>query len=126
MNQVQAMADRIDTTNRLAEQNDQFRAAIIKGGHAVYRGRCVMTPGVAAHGPESFIIAPLVVANDKTFTEDNDPYGDHSFGVVSVCGVKMFWKIDIFEDESMTYGSAYPDDPDRSFRVLTIYLPSEH
>lgn len=30
----------------------------------------------------------------NTFTEDNDPHGEHDFGAFECLGVKMFWKID--------------------------------
>jgi hypothetical protein len=34
------------------------------------------------------------------FTEDNDPYGEHDFGSFTVSGVKIFWKIDYYDEST--------------------------
>ena len=61
----------------------------------------------------------------ETFTEDNDPYGDHSFGVIEVRGHKLFWKLDLYNtDYSM--GSDNPTGLTKTRRVLTIMLAEEY
>lgn len=27
----------------------------------------------------------------------NDPYGEHDFGCIDICGCRYFWKIDCYE-----------------------------
>lgn len=59
------------------------------------------------------------------FTEDNDPFGDHTFGTVTVSTQKLFWKIDLY-DLDFKYGSERPFDPAVTRRALTIMCPSEY
>ena len=108
----------------IREQNDAFRAGLIQGGCPL-PGTVVVTAGLRARGREFETAAYLAVAKDTTFTEDNDPYGDHGFGTVEVMGEKLFWKIDLY-DRALEYGSDDPADPARTHRVLTILFPSEY
>ena len=111
---------------RIAEQNDRFRSYIPFGQWSGEpQGRVVVTRAVADMGPNFQIAAVLAVAKDGTFTEDNDPYGDHSFGAVTVEGRKLWWKIDLY-DLAYQWGSEAPDDPARTRRVLTIMFPEDY
>ena len=61
------------------------------------------------------------------FTEDNDPYGDHSFGAfefeIAGNSYHIFWKIDLYEaDSDFRYGAEAPDNPATTMRVLTIMM----
>lgn len=118
-------AARIAQAATIARQNDQFRAALAFGAPPETAGKALFTPGVDAMGPEFLALLQLTVAGFADFNEDNDPYGDHSFGVVEVCGTRVFWKIDLC-DEDYTFGAEEPTDPERTRRVLTIFLPSEY
>lgn len=69
----------------IAKQNDQFRAALILGINPTVPGKVLITPGVVAEGPTFLAMLQIAVATFDTFTEDNDPYGDHTFGLVKVC-----------------------------------------
>lgn len=109
----------------IARQNDQFRAALAFGAPTDIPGQVLFTPGVSAMGPEFMALLQLTVAGFADFTEDNDPHGDHSFAVVVVCGTRVFWKIDLY-DEDYTFGSEAPTDPEKTRRVLTMLLPSEY
>ena len=112
--------------HRIAAQNDLFRKNIICGGTVgAPQGRVVVTRAVANMGPDFQIAAVLAVTKDGTFTEDNDPYGDHSFGAITVEGRKLWWKIDLY-DLAYQWGSEAPDDPARTRRVLTIMFPEDY
>jgi len=102
----------------LAEVNDRFRRNYVGG--EVY-----LTCGIAALPPlaQADIIAQ--VRGFDTFTEDNDPYGEHDFGALDhpIAG-KVFWKIDYY-DPQKECGSEDPLDPSKTCRVLTILLAGE-
>jgi hypothetical protein len=61
----------------------------------------------------------------ETFNEENDPYGEHDFGVLQIEGQKVYWKIDAY-DQDPRYGSEDPADPELTSRVLTLLLPEEY
>ena len=115
----------------IAEQNDAFRrclgfAALWRDHHL--KGRAVVTPGFEALPVATKSALMEKVINFTDFTEENDPWEDHSFGRVEADGAAIFWKIDLY-DTAYTYGATMPDcacDPDQTRRVLTLYLPSEH
>ncbi len=112
----------------IAEQNDAFRqvlgfAALWRGQHL--KGRTVATPGFLAIPERTQAALMNAVITFTDWTEDNDPYEDHSFGRVEAHGVAIFWKIDLY-DTAYRYGAETPSDPEQTRRVLTLYLPSEH
>lgn len=110
---------------KIAAQNDRFRAGLLAGMDEDLRGNVVVTAAVRNMGRDFETAAYLAVARDTDFTQDNDPYGDHGFGVVTVNGTKLFWKIDLYDDE-LVYGSPAPADPSVTRRILTILLPSDY
>ena len=72
--------------------------------------------------PEAEILAILgAVQGFEAFGPDNDPYGEHDFGAVTVAGYRCFWKIDTY-DLSLRCASPDPADPAATVRVLTIML----
>ena len=115
----------------IAEQNDAFRralgfAALWRGQHL--KGRTVATPGFLAIPERTQAALMNAVITFTDWTEDNDPYEDHSFGRVEAHGTAIFWKIDLY-DTDYTFGATMPEcatDPEQVRRVLTLYLPSEH
>ena len=109
----------------IAKQNDAFRAMMPLGGHKTYLGKTVTTAAVAAKGFDFMLNVQIAVAAFNDFNEDNDPHGDHTFGVVTVSGERVFWKIDLY-DLNFEYGSEEPENPDKTRRVLTIMLPSDY
>ncbi len=109
----------------IARDNDKFRAALAFGVPTDFPGKVLVTPGVSAMGPEFLALLQLTVAGFADFNEDNDPLGDHSFGTVEVCGTRVFWKIDLY-DEKYTFGASVPESPEKTRRVLTMLLPSEY
>ncbi|MBB1499128.1 DUF3768 domain-containing protein [Paracoccus sp. MC1862] len=108
----------------LRQQNDAFRAGLIDSG-CPFPGTVVVTAGVNHRGRDFQTEACLAVARDCDFGLDNDPRGDHGFGVVTVEGERLYWKIDYY-DPAREYGSDDPSDPAKTHRVLTILFPSEY
>lgn len=113
-------------TMAVAQQNDQFRKAMIAGADPLTpKGKHVMTAAVAARGPDFQLAATRAVAQDTTFTEDNDPHRDRTFGTVTVEGETLFWKIDLY-DEAYEWASPDPANKRVTRRVLTIMFPSDY
>ena len=88
-------------------------------------GRILLTRGAAALGAVAVTEALVAIASSRDFTEDNDPYGEHDFGMVSVKSARVMWKIDYY-DETLTYGSPDPSDPTVTVRVMTVMLAEEY
>ncbi|WP_217358494.1 DUF3768 domain-containing protein [Ruegeria atlantica] len=115
----------------IAAQNDLFRKALIDPTAAIemhskgIQGQVFVTPGVSGEGVEFQTAVLKAVATDDQFDEGNDPYGDHTFGTVTISGHKLFWKIDLY-DAGYKYGSERPFDPAVTRRVLTIMCASEY
>jgi hypothetical protein len=105
-------------TARIRALNDQLRQHLT-GGMAV------ITPGVAALGPEAVerIVKTIAVFDD--FCHANDPYEEHDFGAFDVDGHAIMFKID-YLDQSMSMHSPDPADPSVTQRVITIMLEEEY
>ena len=98
-------------TYSIAARNDALRAAmpLLNEPDAL-----VITRGVARLGGEVIAEVLRKVHRYDDFTPDNDPWGEHDFGVVEHAGHRFFWKID---DHGMQDG----------FRlVLTVMMNSEY
>ena len=112
---------------KIAEQNDRFRTTW--GADFTVPGQIVMTRGVADLSSAAKAIIMQRVQGFDTFTEDNDPYGDHSFGAFDVemtgDNHRIFWKIDLY-DTDYAMGSDDPANLDVTRRVLTILHASEY
>ena len=112
---------------RIAEQNDRFRTTW--GADFTVPGQIVMTRGVADLAPAAKAIIMQRVQSFDTFTEDNDPYGDHDFGAfefeVAGNSYRIFWKIDLYDTE-YSMGSDDPANLQVTRRVLTIMHASEY
>jgi hypothetical protein len=85
----------------------------------------MMTAGVQAKGAVFALCATSAVSAFEAFTADNDPYGERDFGSFSLCGERLFWKIEYY-DKDLRFGSPDPADPSVTRRVLTIMLASEY
>lgn len=97
---------------KIAKLNDEFR----RGGV-----RMMVTRGVQALDAVAVLLKEVQEFN--TFTEDNDPYGEHDFGTIVWFGKKIFWKIDYYDQNLKLW-----EDPlsPKCRRVLTIMLASEY
>jgi hypothetical protein len=105
--------------------NDAFRTTPFPDGSAIGKDELVITRGVADRGNAFVDRAVTAVREFSDFTEDNDPFGEHDFGIFELDGVTLFWKIDCY-DRSLECGSPDPADPAVTRRVLTILLAEEY
>ena len=119
------------TTQQIQAKNDAFRKAVMFAPQP--DGKAVMTRSVASLGNMVCAWIYKQIAEFDAFTEDNDPYGEHDFGSVTVAvdnlmtgeaeTHKVFWKIDYYEDADMEYGT---EDKLNAYRVLVIMLSEEY
>jgi hypothetical protein len=105
-------------TQRIRELNDELRR-YLTGGMAL------ITPGIAALGPEAVDRIIKTVATFDDFCHANDPHEEHDFGAFEVNGEKLFFKIDYY-DQDLKCHSPDPADPNVTRRVITLMLASEY
>lgn len=104
--------------NTIRDLNDRFRRTFTGG-------KVLLTPGIVELPDATRGMVVNKVRTFDSFTEDNDPHGEHDFGSFDVDGEKVFWKVDYY-DSKLEYGSENPADPNQTTRVLTIMLASEY
>ena len=84
----------------------------------------------------TLVLTPKILLSEKTweilwkiqnfnvFNNDNNPYGEHDFGIIEVDGESYHFKFDYFQDETLQY------TPENylieAYRVLTILHLSEY
>ena len=105
--------------HKIRDLNDRFRTT------AQGNGSIVITSGIHDHGDDFLKEVVAAVQAFDDFSADNDPWGEHDFGAVTVAGEKIFWKIDYY-DTTLSAGSANPANEALTHRVLTIMLASEY
>jgi hypothetical protein len=105
-------------TGRIRALNDELRQHLI-------RGLAVITPGVAALGPEAVERIVKTIAVFDNFCHENDPYEEHDFGSFEVDGHILIFKIDYF-DHTLSNHSPDPADPTVTERVITIMMAAEY
>jgi hypothetical protein len=107
-----------ERTEEICALNDQLRQTLTTG-------LVVITPGVAALGPESVerIVKTVSVYDD--FCRANDPHEEHDFGVFETDGQTIYFKIDYY-DNTLSHHSPDPADPTVTKRVITIMLATEY
>lgn len=98
---------------KIAKKNDEMGRSMTG---------CTVTRGIAELTPIMNDIF-VRVRDFKEFTEDNDPYGEHDFGAFEILGIKVFWKIDYYDEEL----KAWCDPLDlKCRRQLTIMRADEY
>jgi hypothetical protein len=108
-----------DRRNRIASLNDYLRVNGIGG-------KIMLTRGVASLGEEMVNDIINAMREYAAWSEDNDPWGEHDFGVLTLPdSKKIFFKIDYY-DARMESGSEDPSDPKKTTRVLTVMLAEEY
>lgn len=102
----------------VAQLNDQLRSTFLGG-------TVVSTVGVQSL-PEATQKALIqAVQSFNRFDEDNDPYGEHDFGMIQLKGQIFYWKIDYY-DLNLEYRSEDPANSAKTKRVLTLMLAEEY
>lgn len=105
-------------TDRIRALNDELLKHLLGGG-------AVMTPGIAALGPEAVQRLVRTIATFDDFCSANDPYGEHDFGAFDFDGNRVLFKIDYY-DKSLRGHSPNPADPSVTERVITLMLAAEY
>lgn len=111
--------------DRVRELNDALRTASDPIAVLLARGQLVITRGVADRGIAFVDRALAAVRSFDRFSANNDPYGEHDFGIFQLDGITLNWKIDYY-DNSLEWGSPDPADPAVTKRVLTVLLADEY
>src|SRR3954451_12148219 len=88
-------------------------------------GQVVLTPGVLALGLDLLMLIDGAVSRFDAFTPDNDPYGEHDFGLVRVRGHVVLFKIDACDLDRAGH-SPDPADSSVTCRVMTLMLADEY
>src|SRR3954470_5064717 len=88
-------------------------------------GNIVLTSGVSALPAETIQRIDQALVSFHAFTADNDPYGEHDFGTLTVAGHRVLFKIDYY-DLTLSHHSPDPSNPEVTRRVLTLMLPAEY
>lgn len=109
-----------DYAAAIAKLNDEFRSTF-----RTNLGKVVFTQGFNTLPDVKKIAFLRAIKSYDNFNVDNDPYGEHDYGMVHIEGRNVIWKIDYY-DKSMKYVSPDPADPHKTRRVLTIMLGEEY
>ena len=105
-----------ECTAKIAALNDQARQTFMEC-------RVIITEGVQALGDVDVVLRQVQLFD--AFTPDNDPYGKHNFGSITLEDTTFFWKIDYY-DLDLHMHSPDPSDETVTARVLTIMLAEEY
>lgn len=120
------MSPQLPKAAAIARLNDRFRSSALIG-LPVIPGAVFLTRGITDLSKEIVADIMRAVRSFDHFPEGDDPYGERDFGALDQEGVgKIFWKIDYYADDALESGSAAPEDPRRSYRILTIMLAEEY
>lgn len=107
----------VPRAEQIARLNDQLRKTGIGGTVMITQGVQRIT------GFDGAVLA-TALANYSDFDPDNDPHGERDFGMMTLWGHDLLWKLDYY-DKELTFGSDDPANPDITHRVLTVLLSSE-
>ena len=106
------------STETIRKLNDDFRRTLSGG-------QIMMTPGIAALGPDA--VARLIekVITYEDFSDDSDPHHEHDFGAIDIDGERAFFKVDYYSLDLQAH-SPDPSDPKVTQRVMTLLLAAEY
>lgn len=109
-----------EKTARIRALNDGLRRTF-------QGGKVLCTPGISNLPTMAVAEVYNMVRAFDAFTTDNDPYHEHDFGSLEVCGERIFFKIDCYQTGSdYLEGAADPSDAATTDRVMTIMLAEEY
>lgn len=106
------------TAQRISKLNDQLRKTGLGG-------QLVITIGVQALGSNAIAGLLREIAAYNDFSEDNDPLGEHDFGIIEGTNGRFLWKIDYY-DTDLRFLSPNPADPAITRRVMTVMRSEEY
>jgi len=87
------MTTTLDTTAKIRELNDAFRRRLARL-NCPHSGKRYITDGIFAFSTADRAAILDKVRRFDSFTDDNDPHGEHDFGSFEHNGERIFWKID--------------------------------
>lgn len=108
----------ITDRDRIRTLNDHLRQQLSNG-------RALMTPGIAALGPEAVHRFVQTIAVFDNFCTANDPHGEHDIGEFDFDGVSVMFKIDYFGKDLNSH-SLNLADPSVTTRVITLMRADEY
>lgn len=88
-------------------------------------GQILTTLGVDGLAHDKKRQAIDAVRSYNSFSEDNDPYGEHDFGEVEIDTTSVMFKIDYY-DLSGRFRSPDPADTAVTMRIMTIMLSDDY
>lgn len=103
---------------RVQALNDAFRRSFVGGV-------VVVTAGVKSLPSDRRRLILNRIRSFDNFDEDNDPHGEHDFGLIEDGDVRCFWKIDYY-DTDMELMLPDPANSSVTTRVLTVMLADEY
>jgi hypothetical protein len=113
-----ASDDALRKSRRIALLNDRWRK--YQSGN----GETLISSGITGRG-ECFVKEILeVVRYYNRFTTENDPLGEHDFGVVKISGESVIWRIDYINNTCGGWSADLADTQD-VLRRLSIFLQEE-
>ena len=104
--------------DRIRALNDDFRSSFVGG-------IVVVTAGFESLPSDWHRSILARIRAFDNFDEDNDPHGEHDFGLIEDGDVRCIWKIDYY-DTDMELMSPDPADASVTTRVLTVMLADEY
>lgn len=107
-----------DRRDAIRELNDDFRRTFVGG-------TVLLTPGVAALPLDERAALLAAVREYDLFEDENDPHGEHDFGIVDTGQGRFIFKIDTY-DRDLRWASPDPADPAVTSRVLTVMWAEEY
>ena len=108
----------IERNARIASLNDEFRR---RG----FGGRVSISERIKARGAVFVSTTRSAVQAHDQFNPESDPTGRRDFGIVTVAGVRVCWKIDYLAAEDPRL-PVDPLDALGTHRVLSIFTPLEY
>lgn len=116
------LAEKAKVTAKIAELNDKVRSRMSPNW--------IFTNLVRSLDGDKLNQLIQLVKQFNQFDQDNDPYGEHDFGMIPLDGTTYYWKISYYDKASwkkgQEYGSESPEDENVTHRIITIMECSEY
>lgn len=124
----------LDHTGEIARLNDAARAGSLPTSRMVFTRALADLLAGESDDPAVRQVhlfqhqcALRKLINETPIDPGNDPHGERDFGVVTYLTRKIFWKIDVYEnDGQFQWGADKPWDAGASFRIVTIMLATDY